>query len=212
MMSIEERLAEYRARKSKQSLRTESAADVRPSVRSESSSLSIVPVFIRNLFYFIFTVLTAVLYFITSLLTTVLELVMQPIRSSSYFQHGVRRCCSVIGQCKNTQLVKTLDNAWKHFYHWSKLSHLVSEHTIFKLIGWLIGWAVFIHLEFGAVYFIISLMCFVYFTTSNQSAVGGDKGPSAYSVFNVNCERLDGTFTTEQFEKELRFGAASVGH
>ena len=33
---------------------------------------------------------------------------------------------------------------------------------------------------------------------------------SAYSVFNPNQERIDGTFTTEQFEKELRFGAGSV--
>jgi hypothetical protein len=33
---------------------------------------------------------------------------------------------------------------------------------------------------------------------------------SAYSVFNRNCERIDGTFTAEQLEKELRFGPGSV--
>ena len=26
---------------------------------------------------------------------------------------------------------------------------------------------------------------------------------SAYSVFNPNCEQLEGTFTAEQFEREL---------
>ena len=34
----------------------------------------------------------------------------------------------------------------------------------------------------------------------------GDNAPSAYSVFNDNCERLDGTFTAEQFEKQMRHG------
>jgi len=34
--------------------------------------------------------------------------------------------------------------------------------------------------------------------------------PSAYSVFNRDCQRIDGTFTAEQFEKELRHGAFAV--
>ncbi|CAH1392727.1 unnamed protein product [Nezara viridula] len=29
---------------------------------------------------------------------------------------------------------------------------------------------------------------------------------SAYSVFNRNCERIDGTFSAEEFEKQLRKG------
>ena len=28
--------------------------------------------------------------------------------------------------------------------------------------------------------------------------------PSAYSVFNPNCESIDGTLTAEQFENEIR--------
>ena len=28
--------------------------------------------------------------------------------------------------------------------------------------------------------------------------------PSAYSVFNPNCEAIDGTLTAEQFEREIR--------
>ena len=38
----------------------------------------------------------------------------------------------------------------------------------------------------------------------------GPRELSAYSVFNENMERLDGTFTSEQWEKELRYGPAAV--
>lgn len=31
----------------------------------------------------------------------------------------------------------------------------------------------------------------------------GKKEPSAYSVFNENCEAIDGTFKAEMFEKQL---------
>ena len=80
--------------------------------------------------------------------------------------------------------------------------------TILKILLWLVLWALFIKLEFGAVFFVVSLLYIVW--TSMRSGPKTDDKPSAYSVFNPNCERLDGTFTTEQFERELRYGAASV--
>ncbi|XP_023222512.1 uncharacterized protein LOC111623982 isoform X3 [Centruroides sculpturatus] len=33
---------------------------------------------------------------------------------------------------------------------------------------------------------------------------------SAYSVFNPGCQRIEGTLSAEQFERELKYGAASV--
>ncbi len=36
--------------------------------------------------------------------------------------------------------------------------------------------------------------------------------PSAYSVFNKDCESIDGTLTAEQFERELRYGPTNVCH
>ena len=33
---------------------------------------------------------------------------------------------------------------------------------------------------------------------------------SAYSVFNKNFEKIDGTLSAEQFEREIRYGPASV--
>ncbi len=73
-----------------------------------------------------------------------------------------------------------------------------------KIILWFLIWCIFIQLEFGTVYFVISLLCFVYLGT--RSGPKPDKGPSAYSVFNPNCERLQGTFTAEQFDQSLRRG------
>lgn len=77
-----------------------------------------------------------------------------------------------------------------------------------KAVLWLTLWMLFIHLEFGAVYLIISLLILIYRNTSTIRR--NIYTPSAYSVFNPNCERIDGTFTSEQFEKELRYGANSV--
>lgn len=33
---------------------------------------------------------------------------------------------------------------------------------------------------------------------------------SAYSVFNENCEAIDGTLKGEQFEREIRYGALNM--
>lgn len=77
-----------------------------------------------------------------------------------------------------------------------------------KILLWLIIWGLFVEIGFGAVYFVLSILLFVYFNTRTGPKRGD--GPSAYSVFNPNCERLDGTITAEQFESELRYGALSV--
>lgn len=79
---------------------------------------------------------------------------------------------------------------------------------VLYIVLWFVLWKFFIAIEFGAVYFIVSVSYICYKNTRT-----GPRDPtklSAYSVFNANQERLDGTFTTEQFEKELRFGSGSV--
>ena len=82
-----------------------------------------------------------------------------------------------------------------------------SMQIITFIAVWLGLWYKFIQLQFGAVYFAVSLLFIMYFSMRTE------RDPchlSAYSVFNPNCERIDGTFTAEQFEKELRFGPGSV--
>jgi hypothetical protein len=80
-----------------------------------------------------------------------------------------------------------------------------SKHFIIilflKLVLWLILFVIFIKLEFGLVYFIISLIIVIYLNTSKNKKKGV---LSAYSVFNPNLERLNGTFTSDHVEKSIR--------
>lgn len=69
-----------------------------------------------------------------------------------------------------------------------------------KILLWIILFAIFIKLEFGVVYFVISLIVIICLNTSNRKKKGK---LSAYSVFNPNVERIQGTLTPEQIEKSL---------
>ena len=106
------------------------------------------------------------------------------------------------------------------FYRWSKyisskpffvlLSLRLSELPVIgwpfclKLILWFILLGLSIEMQFGAVYCMLSAFVLLYIGTSTRSRKKNEK--SAYSVFNKNCEKLDGTFTAEQFDKQLRSG------
>ena len=82
-------------------------------------------------------------------------------------------------------------------------SRLDGINGILKVAFWFSLWMFFIKIEFGAVFFAVSLILILYFSMTNSR----DKNDlSAYSVFNENFERLDGTFTAEQFDKSLRRG------
>jgi len=72
---------------------------------------------------------------------------------------------------------------------------------------WLVFQALFVKLEFGAVFFIFSGLVFMYFNMGNRKRKPGEM--SAYSVFNPNCETIKGTFTAEQFENQIRRGPLS---
>jgi hypothetical protein len=61
-----------------------------------------------------------------------------------------------------------------------------------------------IYLEFGAVYFIISGFVIIWANTRTGPKRRGEA--SAYSVFNPDCEAIDGTLKPEQFEREIRYG------
>lgn len=96
-------------------------------------------------------------------------------------------------------------------------THTIPQSTANKLkivyyVLWVTLWALlyilFIELQFGTVYLISSGLIAMYLNTRT-----GPKQPdevSAYSVFNDNCQSIDGTLKAEQFEREIRFGAGSV--
>ena len=105
---------------------------------------------------------------------------------------------------------------WFCVPEWTKLnSENVTDSrrlriTLFllKLMFWVFLWCFFIEIEFGTVFFVLSMFYFVY--TSMQDGTRKPWEPSAYSVFNDNCEEIDGTLNAEQFERELKFGPGAV--
>lgn len=74
-----------------------------------------------------------------------------------------------------------------------------------KVLLWLILFGLFIELEFGAVYVLLSTFYFIYTNTGTGKKLKNE--PSAYSVFNPNCERIQGSLTAEQFESEIGYRA-----
>ena len=73
-----------------------------------------------------------------------------------------------------------------------------------KLLLWALLQAIFIMVEFGVVFFIVSLFYLIYATMENNAQFRRKGELSAYSVFNKGQKRLAGTFDVEQFERELR--------
>ena len=75
----------------------------------------------------------------------------------------------------------------------------IGIENILKFLIWALLYFIFIKLEFGVVYFIVSLLVIMYLNTGKRRS--GEK--SAYSVFNRDCEELPGTLKASQFEKEI---------
>uniref|UniRef100_A0A182LX63 SAYSvFN domain-containing protein n=1 Tax=Anopheles culicifacies TaxID=139723 RepID=A0A182LX63_9DIPT len=65
---------------------------------------------------------------------------------------------------------------------------------------WVTLYAIAIELRFGVVFLMLSALFGIYFNTRTKKAPGEI---SAYSVFNENCEAIDGTLKAEQFEREI---------
>ncbi|XP_042540147.1 SAYSvFN domain-containing protein 1 [Dipodomys spectabilis] len=75
--------------------------------------------------------------------------------------------------------------------------------TFLKVLLWLVLLGLFVELEFGLVYFVLSLFYWMYVGTRGPGEKQeGEK--SAYSVFNPGCEAIQGTLTAEQLERELQ--------
>ncbi|XP_036347318.1 uncharacterized protein LOC118756674 [Rhagoletis pomonella] len=81
------------------------------------------------------------------------------------------------------------------------------QRAVFTLF-WITLYVIAIQLQFGIVYIMLSALFGIYYNT--RTAPKKLNEISAYSVFNKNCESIDGTLTAEQFEREIRFGASSV--
>ncbi|XP_011860174.1 PREDICTED: SAYSvFN domain-containing protein 1 [Vollenhovia emeryi] len=69
---------------------------------------------------------------------------------------------------------------------------------------WATLYVIALEYEFGAVYFVLSALVFICLNTRSGPKQRGEL--SAYSVFNPNCEAIEGTLDASQFEKEIRYG------
>lgn len=75
--------------------------------------------------------------------------------------------------------------------------------TILRWIVWGVLFGIFIEMQFGTVFFVLSLFYFIYLSLRYSRRKPWE--PSAYSVYNKNCEAIQGSLTAEQFERELRY-------
>ncbi|XP_016952612.1 uncharacterized protein LOC108026264 [Drosophila biarmipes] len=76
------------------------------------------------------------------------------------------------------------------------------------LLFWITLYVIAIKLSFGLVFLMLSALFGIYFNTRTEPKKRNEM--SAYSVFNKNCESIDGTLKAEQFEREIRYGSGSV--
>ncbi|CAO2590549.1 SAYSvFN domain-containing protein 1 [Lemmus lemmus] len=85
----------------------------------------------------------------------------------------------------------------------SQHQSLLTNITFLKVLLWLVLLGLFVELEFGLAYFVLSMFYWMYVGTRGpEEKKRGEK--SAYSVFNPGCEAIQGTLTAEQLERELQ--------
>jgi len=89
---------------------------------------------------------------------------------------------------------------------WSK--RLRRGTTVLLGLLWVALALTSVQLGLGLAFCLLSAIFLVFACTRTRPRRAGE--PSAYSVFNPNCESIDGTLKAEQFEREIRFGATSV--
>ncbi|NXD24376.1 SMDC1 protein, partial [Spelaeornis formosus] len=79
---------------------------------------------------------------------------------------------------------------------------------LLKVLLWAVLLALFVELQLGLPYFVLSLLYWMYAGTRGP----GERRPgelSAYSVFNPGCAAIAGTLTAEQLERELHYAPAA---
>ncbi|KAM9563824.1 SAYSvFN domain-containing protein 1 [Guaruba guarouba] len=79
---------------------------------------------------------------------------------------------------------------------------------LLKVLLWAVLLALFVELELGLPYFVLSLLYWMYVGTRGP-AERRQEELSAYSVFNPGCVPIRGTLTVEQLERELYYRPAA---
>jgi len=79
---------------------------------------------------------------------------------------------------------------------------------LIKCLVWLTLFVIFVRIEFGVIYFIISLLYLIWSNLGSSRRRRNEL--SAYSVFNPNFEKLQGTFSAEDYDRQLRRGGSPL--
>ncbi|XP_034176807.1 SAYSVFN motif domain containing 1 [Osmia lignaria lignaria] len=90
----------------------------------------------------------------------------------------------------------------------SQCSVLTTVTYLLYFLLWATLYIIAIEFEFGAVYFVLSTLVFIWLNTGSKPKKPGEL--SAYSVFNPDCKAIEGTLDASQFEREIRYGIGSM--
>jgi hypothetical protein len=80
--------------------------------------------------------------------------------------------------------------------------------VLIKFLMWLTLYVIFIRIEFDIIYLIVSLFYLIWSTLGSSRRRRHHHELSAYSVFNPNFEKLQGTFSAEDYDRQLRRGGS----
>ena len=80
---------------------------------------------------------------------------------------------------------------------------------VMKMLVWLTLLVIFIRLEFALIYLIISLLYLIWSSLGSGRRRRRRDELSAYSVFNPNLEKIQGTFSGEDYDRQLRHGGGT---
>lgn len=76
------------------------------------------------------------------------------------------------------------------------------------IIIWVTLYVFFINVGFGAVFFVVSTLVFICINTRTGRKKPGE--PSAYSVFNEDCQSIDGTLKAEELQRQMMLGMGGL--
>lgn len=88
--------------------------------------------------------------------------------------------------------------SWKYF---------ILKWSLYTVI-WISLFMYFIMIQFGAVFFTLSVLVGIYLNTRTRPKKNGEV--SAYSVFNSNCQSINGTLDAEQLQRQMLYGVAGL--
>lgn len=81
--------------------------------------------------------------------------------------------------------------------------YCIIKWSIYAFI-WVTLYAYFLYLQFGAVFFVATVLVGICLNTRTRPKKRGEV--SAYSVFNENCVSIDGTLKAEELQRQMIYG------